>query len=105
MRVTNHHILHLGGGLVTKLCPTLATPWTITHQAPLYIGFLRQEDWSGLPFPSPGDLSDPGFKPTSPALAGSFFTTREEFHMRRAKDNPRCHQLPVTLKCNYLFHH
>ena len=68
MRVTNHHILHLGGGLVTKLCPTLATPWTITHQAPLYIGFLRQESWSGLPFPSPGDLPEPGIEPRSPTL-------------------------------------
>ena len=39
------------------------------------MGFSRQEDWSGLPFPSPGDLPDPGVKPTSPALAGGFFTT------------------------------
>ena len=39
------------------------------------MGFSRQEDWSGLPFPSPGDLPDPGIKPVSPAFAGSFFTT------------------------------
>ena len=39
------------------------------------MGFPRQEYWSGLPFPSPGDLSHPGIKPTSPALAGRFFTT------------------------------
>ena len=52
-----------------------ATPWTVDHQAPLSMGFPRQEYWSGLPFPSPGDLPDPGFKPTSPALAGGFFTT------------------------------
>ena len=54
------------------------TPWTVTHQAPLSMGFSRQEYWSELPFPSPGDLSDPGIKPpslTSPALAGRFFTT------------------------------
>ena len=44
-------------------------------QAPLSMGFPRQEDWSGLPFPSPGDLPDPGIKPASPTLAGSFFTT------------------------------
>ena len=43
-------------------------PWTITHQTPLSIGFSRQEDWSGLPFPSPGDLPDPGTEPRSPAL-------------------------------------
>jgi len=44
-------------------------------QAPLSTGFPRQEYWSGLPFPSPGDLSDPEIEPTSPVLAGGFFTT------------------------------
>ena len=52
-----------------------ATPWTIVHQAPLSMGFPRQEYWSGLPFSTPGDLPDPGIKLTSPALAGGFFTT------------------------------
>ena len=46
------------GGLVAKSCPTLATPWTVAYQAPLSMGFSRQEYWSGLPFPSPGDLPD-----------------------------------------------
>ena len=53
------------------------TLWTVAHQAPLTIGFSRQEYWSGLPFLLPGDLSDPGVEPTSlmsPALAGGFFT-------------------------------
>ena len=54
---------------------TFATPWTVVHQAPLSIGFPRQESWSGLPFPSPGDLPIPGTEPKSPALAGGFFTT------------------------------
>ena len=45
-----------------------ATPWTVACQAPLSMGFSRQEYWSGLPFPSPGDLPDPGIKPGSPAL-------------------------------------
>ena len=45
-----------GGGLVTKLCPTFATPWTVAHQAPLSMGFSRQEYWSRLPFPSPRHL-------------------------------------------------
>ena len=45
-----------------------ATPWTIVHQAPLFMGFPRQEDWSGLPFLSPGDLPHPGIEPRSPAL-------------------------------------
>ena len=44
-----------------------ATPWTVAHQGLLSMGFLRQEYWSGLPFPSPGDLPDPGIKPRSPA--------------------------------------
>ena len=55
-----------------------ATPWTVAHQAPLSVGFSRQEYWSGLPFPSPGDLLDPGIKSSSlasPALADEFFTT------------------------------
>ena len=43
-----------GGGLVDKSCPTLAIPWTVACQAPLSMGFFRQEYWSGLPFPSPG---------------------------------------------------
>ena len=42
------------------------TPWTVAHEAPLSMGFPRQEYWSGLPFPSPGDLPDPGMEPTSP---------------------------------------
>ena len=44
------------------------TPWTVAPQAPLSMGFPRQEYWSGLPFPSPGDLPDPGTEPESPAL-------------------------------------
>ena len=44
------------------------TPWTATYQAPPFMGFSRQEYWSGLPFPSPGDLLDPGVEPGSPAL-------------------------------------
>ena len=45
-----------------------ATPWTVAYQAPLSMGFSRQEPWSGLPFPSPGNLPDLGIKPGSPAL-------------------------------------
>ena len=51
------------------------TLWTIARQAPLSMGFPRQEYGSGLPFPSPGDHPAPGVKPTSPALAGKFFAT------------------------------
>ena len=56
----------------------LATPWTIAHQAPLSLGFSRQEYWSGLPCPPLGDLPNPGIKPTSPAL--------------QADSLPLCHQ-------------
>ena len=55
-----------------------ATPWTIARQTPLSMGFLRQEHWSALPFPSLGDLPDPGLEHASlvsPALAGRLFTT------------------------------
>ena len=48
-------------------CSTLCEPWTVAHKAALSMGFFRQEYWSGLPFPLPGDLSDPGIKPASPA--------------------------------------
>ena len=57
---------------------SIATPWTVARQAPLSIGFPRQEHWSGLPFPSPGDPPGPGVQPLSPgspALESVFFTT------------------------------
>ena len=60
--------LRHSGGLVTKSCLSLATPWTVACQATLSMGFSRQEYWRGLPFPSPGDLPDLGIKPGSPAL-------------------------------------
>ena len=47
--------------------------WTVAHQAPLYLGFPRQEYWSGLSFPIPGDNLDPGIEPASPVWAGRFF--------------------------------
>ena len=54
---------------------SFAAPWTVACQAPLSMGFPRQEYWSKLPFPSPGDLPGPGFEPLSPALTGGLFTT------------------------------
>ena len=62
------------------------TPWTVARQFPLSMEFSRQEYWSGLPFPTPGALSDPGIKPkslVSPALAGGFFITKPP-------ENPMC---------------
>ena len=60
--------------LESVLCAVLSqvslsvTPWTVAHQAPLFMGFSRQGYWSGSPFPSPGHLPDPGIEPRSPAL-------------------------------------
>ena len=72
------------------------TPWAAAHQAPLSMGLSRQEDWSGLPCPPPGDLPNPGIKPaplTSPALAGVFCTTRSTWeahvHLRQRKSFSR----------------
>ena len=70
--------LKLGCAQSLSLVWLFATPWPVDHQAPLSMGFSWQEYWSGLPFPPPGDLSDPGIKPMSlvaPALAGRFFIT------------------------------
>ena len=55
------------GGLVAKSCPTLATPWIAAHQAPLSMGFPRQEYWGGLPFSTPGEFPGPGIESQSPA--------------------------------------
>ena len=65
-----------GDGLVGKSGPTLVTPWTGAHQAPWSMGFSRQEYWSGLPFPSPGDLLDPGIEPGFPALQADSLPTK-----------------------------
>ena len=61
------------------------TPWTITHQAPLSMEISRQEYWSGLPCPPPGDLPDPMIEPTSltSTLAGGFFTTSSAWEVLR----------------------
>ena len=57
---------------VAQSCPLFVTPWTEAHQTPLSMEFFRQEDWSGLPFPSPGDLPDPGIEPGSNCIVGIF---------------------------------
>ena len=54
---------------------SVVTTWIVARQAPLSMGFPSQEYWSGLPFPSPGNLPNPGIKPIFSALAGGFFTT------------------------------
>ena len=60
----------------SALFNSFATPWTVAHWAPLFMGFPRQEYRTGLPIPSPGDLPDPGIKLVSSALIGGVFTTK-----------------------------
>ena len=64
-------LIHCGRSAVMS---DSATPWAVAHQAPLSRGFSRQEHWSGVPFPSPGDCPHAGIEPEPPALAGRFFT-------------------------------
>ena len=72
-------------------CPTLCDPWTVACQASLSMGFFRQEYWSGLPCPTPGDLPDPGIEPVSlmfPRLAVKFFTTSATWRRRQWHPTP-----------------
>ena len=75
MYILPYTLIHLSLSLVAKACPTLVTPWTIACQAPLSMGFSRQEYWSGLPFPSPGDFPDPRIQPGSAALQAYYLPT------------------------------
>ena len=67
--------VHESESEVAQSCPLFATPWTVAYQAPPSMGFSRQVYWSGLPFPSPGDLPDPGIKPGSPAFQADALTS------------------------------
>ena len=84
-------------GLITKLCLTLAIPQTVAHQASLFMGFPRQEYWSGLPFPSAGDLPHPGIKPRSTALQADSLLTE-----LRGKLINRLNEL---FSCNFASNH
>ena len=61
-------LLFWGAGIFKRFFLHSKTPWTVAHQTPPSMEFSRQEDWSGLPFPSPGHLPNPGMEPKSPAL-------------------------------------
>ena len=91
--------------LVTNLCHILLQPHgLVAHQSPLSMGFPRQEYWSGLPFPSPGDLPDPGIELSSPALIGRFFTTVSPGKLfkiiEKKKIDPSKVVLNLTTACN-----
>ena len=77
----NRYVQFCGGvDLVGKSCLTAATPWTVAHQVSLSMRFLKQEYWSGLPFPSLGTLPNPGIEPTSPTLqADSLLLSYQRF--------------------------
>ena len=66
-----------------------ATPWTVAHQTSPSMGFSRQEYWSGLPFPSPGDLPDPGIELRSPALEAGTLTSEPPGKKKEGVINPR----------------
>ena len=63
------------------------TPWTVAYQAPPSMGFSKQECWSGLPFPSPGDLPDPGIEPGSPALLADALPSEPPGHLYTCRVN------------------
>ena len=80
-----------------QLCQTLCDPMDFSPQAPLSLGFSKQEYWSEFPCPPPGDLPDPGTEPTSllsPALAGGFFTTSTTWEAQAAG---QCSQSDIIL--------
>ena len=70
-----------------SLVRLFATPWTVAHQARLSMGFSRQEYWSGLPFPSPGDLPNPGIEPRSLALQADALTSEPPGNMPQLQIN------------------
>ena len=76
-----------------------ATPWTITYQAPVSMGFSRQECWSGFPFPSPGDLPDPGIEPGSPTLQADALSSEPPGNPSFCIARPN---LPVTSGISWL---
>ena len=83
--------------LVASFCLTLfAIPWTVAHQVPLSIEFSRQEYWSRLPFPSPGDLPNPGIEPGSSALQTDALP-----YVLTTKPCPLGPYLPVTTTCSF----
>ena len=84
-----------------------AASWTVACQAPLSMGFSRQEYWHGLSFPSPGDLPNPGMGPeslSSPALAGRFFTTSATWEVTSHYQNCLCNEDLCNIKKPFVSH-
>ena len=86
---------------VLSLVWLFAAFWTMAFQAPLSMGFSRQEYWSGLPLPPPGDIPNSGIEPTSPAspaLAGGFFTTAPPWKPSKSVEHARCNRKRKNLE-------
>ena len=95
-----------GGGVVAKSCLTLATPWSGAHKPPLSLGSFCQEYWSGLPFPSPGDLPYPRIEPMSPPLqADSLLLSHQGSPRERRKPslNPSSQMPAKSRSCRQSF--
>ena len=88
---------------------SFATPWTVTCQAPLSMGFPRLEYWRELPFFSPPDCPNPAIEPTCPALAGEFFTIEppgKPFGYCKAKDKINCTLVGISVsECSIAVHY
>ena len=107
---TQHNVseVHSSCSRVCMLSPfshvrLFLTLWTVAHQAPLSVGFSRQEYWSGLPCPPPGDLPNPGIKLVSlmsSALAGRFFTTRANWEVPCSR-----YQYFISVHCEIIFYY
>ena len=94
------YINHSSSSVSHSVVSDSTIPWTVACQAPLSTGFSRQENWSGLPFPSTEDLPDPGIEPRSPALAGRFWEdpilTGSSVQLLSLSDSLRPHGLQHT---------
>ena len=82
-----------------------ATPWTVAYQAPPSMGFSRQEYWSGLPFPSPGDLPDPGIEPGSPALQADALTSQPPMYKYARRLYGKLKEIPGTCHISAMTFH
>ena len=82
----------------------LVTRWTVAHQAALSVGFSRQEYWSRLPFPSPGDLPDPGMEPRSPALRADTLTSEPPGDQNKGRCYKKDTVLLVPAFCNWILY-
>ena len=104
-----HSLTYPAADVIGKSCPTFVTPWTVAHQAPLSMGFHRQEYWSALPCPPPGNLPDPGIEPRSPTLQAYSLLPSHQGSPVECKVMSKSFafdviHIPVNPVCNFLSH-